>query len=256
MNRAEGDVDRKVFSRFFDDGNTERVFVDVGAARPDYLSVSALFRKKGWRVIAIEPNPEFAAMHRELGHEIFECACGTEDRDSVEFVVVNSHSEPYRGGAVSYESFSSLGIKEGYAKLLPASCGKTFIKVRVRRLDSILQDAGVDRIGVLSVDVEGWELDVLEGLDVARYRPDVIILENFLRLDRYKVRLRAVGYGLWRSLFPNQVFVRQELLRQIPVSERIAGNMSSLLASSLSLLARGARAGYRALRTIARRSYG
>jgi hypothetical protein len=46
-NLAEGNVDRLVFHEFFDDDMTERTFVDVGAARPDYLSISALYRKKG-----------------------------------------------------------------------------------------------------------------------------------------------------------------------------------------------------------------
>ena len=68
--RAEGGLDRIVHERFFGDASAG-VFVDVGAARPDYLS---FYRSAGWRVIVIEPNPEFCAAHRALGHEVLEYA--------------------------------------------------------------------------------------------------------------------------------------------------------------------------------------
>jgi hypothetical protein len=32
------------------------VLVEVGAAHPDYLSMSASYRSRGWRIIAIEPK--------------------------------------------------------------------------------------------------------------------------------------------------------------------------------------------------------
>jgi FkbM family methyltransferase len=226
MNRAELDVDQKVFAKFFDDGRRDRVFVDVGAARPDYLSISQLFRQKGWRVICIEPNPEFASLHRELGHEVYECACGAVDEDEVEFMLANSHGQAYEGGSVTYESFSSLSLKPGYRSLLPDNVELKPIKVKVRRLDSILEEAGVSSVDVISADVEGWELEVLQGVDLRRINPSVIILENFLRDKAYKRRLRQLGYVLWKRLFPNEVYIRPVLLRRMPWAERLAVMLS------------------------------
>jgi hypothetical protein len=118
-NRAEGDVDLKVYARFFSGTPTNGLLIDVGAARRDFLSVGASFRNRGWRVIAIEPNPEFYEMHRRLGHEIYAYACGDHDEDDVSFCLVNSHGSDYEGGKVSFESFSSLSIKESYTALNP-----------------------------------------------------------------------------------------------------------------------------------------
>jgi FkbM family methyltransferase len=215
LNRAEGDIDRAVLARFFAQPQArQRIFVDVGAARPDYLSISARFREQGWRVICIEPNPDFAALHAKAGHEVYQYACAAEDRDGVEFSVVNSHNAPYEGGAVSYESFSALSIKPAYLALKP-DLDTRKISVNVRRLDTILGEHAPDVsvIDVLSADVEGWELEVLEGLDVARYQPKVMILENFLRDRAYVRRLRDLGYVLWRRSFPNDVYVLPELLK-------------------------------------------
>lgn len=213
-NRAEGDIDVAILSRFFREPSARRrIFVDVGAARPDYLSISARFREQGWRVIGIEPNPDFAQRHEELGYEIYRYACGTEDRDDASFQVVDSHSTPYEGGEVSYESFSALSIKPAYAALKPNLDSRT-IHVKLRRLDTILGEHApeVDQIDVLSADVEGWELEVLAGLNLARYRPKVMVLENFLRDRTYITRLQELGYKLWRRSFPNDVYVLPEML--------------------------------------------
>jgi hypothetical protein len=89
---AEKDIDRIVQSEFFSD-NIPGVLIEVGAARPDYLSIGASFRERGWQVISIEPNPGFCELHRAQGHNILQYACSEEDKDDVDFYVVNSNNE-------------------------------------------------------------------------------------------------------------------------------------------------------------------
>jgi FkbM family methyltransferase len=210
-NRAEGDVDKVVRRRFFRDQNAG-VFVDVGAANPNYLSISALYRSLGWNVIAIEPNPVFCEMHRELGHEILQYACSDRNEDDVDFHVVDSHGERYENGHVSYESFSSLAIKEAYARIRPTMDVKK-IKVKLRRLDTILEAhaPGVERIDILSVDVEGWELEVLAGLNFQKYRPRVLVIENLFDDAAYRTQINSYGYLLWRYIPPNDIYVAREV---------------------------------------------
>jgi FkbM family methyltransferase len=210
---AEGGVDRIVHRAFFAEGGPGGVFVDVGAAKPDYLSVSALFRAQKWRVISIEPNPEFCRLHAERGFEVLQYACGSRDEDDVPFQVVDSHGIAYEQGQVSFESFSSLGIKPEYAAL-KRSPDVREIKVKLRRLDTVLQAHApdVERIDILSVDVEGWELEVLDGLDMVRHRPRVIILENLFNARRYRLYLERRGFMLWKRVYPNDVYVSSELV--------------------------------------------
>jgi FkbM family methyltransferase len=209
VSHAEGEVDRAVQQRFFP-GQTSGVFVEVGAARPDYLSISALYRSLGWTVIAIEPNPAFCEMHRARGYEVLEYACGDHDEDGVDFCVVNSHGTQYENGEVSYESLSSLAIKDAYASTI-STLDVSKIKVNLRRLDTILAThaAGIQHIDILSVDVEGWELEVLEGLDLAKYRPRVMVIENLFRDKKYRAYMRARGYRLWRCLRPNDIYANE-----------------------------------------------
>jgi FkbM family methyltransferase len=212
QNRAEGDVDQYVRRKFFRTQNTG-IFVDVGAANPNYLSVSALYRTLGWTVIAVEPNPAFAEMHRKLGHEVMQCACGDRDEDNVDFSVVDSHGTQYENGKVSFESFSSLAIKESYKSLKPDLDIKK-IKVNLRRLDTILaaRTPPVDHIDILSVDVEGWELEVIAGLDLQKYKPRVMVIENLFNEEKYRQNITSKGYTLWKFLAPNDIYVRRDLI--------------------------------------------
>ena len=195
-------------STSFFERKAKAFFIEVGAARPDLLSIGALFRKRGWRVIAIEPNPVFCEMHRAKGNEILQYACGTQDEDDVEFSVVHSHSN----NQISNESYSSLSIKAGYAALEENMDNLDVEKIRVklRRLDSIMAAHApeVERVDCLSIDVEGWELEVLEGFNLSKFRPRVMIIENLLDDENYRTYMTKHGYSLWKTLHPNEVYVR------------------------------------------------
>ena len=214
---AEMDVDRHIWEAFFADRTAPGVLVEVGAARPDYLSISASFRRRGWKVVAVEPNPDFCAAHRAQGYEVHQFACSDSEADDVEFFVVDSRGAEYLDGKVSFESFSSLGIKDDFAALHETVKDKTNVRtvpVKVRKLDTILSqlEPDVQRVDVLAVDVEGWELNVMRGFSIERYKPRVIILENLFKSDDYVRYMKDVGFDLWQRLEPNDIYVERSLM--------------------------------------------
>jgi hypothetical protein len=88
---VEGDVDLVVQDAFFPDPACRGTMIEVGAAKPDYLSVSASFRSRGWRVISIEPDPYFCGMQRSQGNDVLQYAYGDTDQDDVSFFVVHTN---------------------------------------------------------------------------------------------------------------------------------------------------------------------
>jgi FkbM family methyltransferase len=199
---AEDGTDRYLRETFFRDRGYG-VMVEVGAAGPTFLSMSKHFRESNWRVIAVEPQPKFIEQHRKARSYVLPFACSDRDEDDVEFEVVYQPAE-YNGGKITYESFSSLGVTDEYRKHNP-SITSTFIKVNVRRLDTLLAQEKISSIDLLSIDVEGWELQVLAGFSAEKYRP-VIVMENFTRDPRYVSYLEGRGYQLYSERFPNQIF--------------------------------------------------
>ena len=202
---AEDDTDRWLRETFFRD-TPAGAMVEVGAAGPTFLSMSRHFRESGWRVLAIEPNPHFIAMHQAAGSEVLPYACGEQDADGVDFEVVLQPAA-FAGGQVSYESFSSLKVKDSYRVHNPSIKAQR-IKVNVRRLDTILAQHAPDleRLDLLSIDVEGWELEVLNGFSLERYAPRVVVIENFVRDPDYEAYMRRRAYQLYADRFPNQIY--------------------------------------------------
>jgi FkbM family methyltransferase len=207
---AEGNVDSLVYQAFFSRDKIGRVVIEVGAARPDFLSISAYFRSLEWNVLAIEPNPAFCELHRKSGYEVLQYACGDHDEDEVDFTIVESLNSQYGGETVTFESFSSLGVRGAYLELAK-TCAviEKKIKVKLRRLDTILEihAPNLQEIDILAIDVEGWELQVMQGLSVSRYRPKVLIVENLFGDPSYNAYMEGIGYALWQAVFPNQVYV-------------------------------------------------
>jgi FkbM family methyltransferase len=196
-------------NKFFN-GIDSGIMVEVGAAGPEFLSQSKPFRDIGWRCICVEPNPKFAKMHKDYGNEIYEYACSFEDRDNVNFQIVDMGN-----GELSNESFSSLEVSEELS-LISGFSGKNSLNIRsinvnVRKLDTILEEAKISKVDYVIVDVEGWELNVMKGFTTSKYQPRVIVLESAF-MNTYQIYhdyMSNLGYefdSLDNTTGPNLVY--------------------------------------------------
>lgn len=155
-----------LLARVFD-GISRGFYVDVGAHDPEYLSITKHFYDRGWRGINVEPVPaahrNFESLRPRDVNLAF--AAGREEGEARFFIPGDS-------------AFATLD--EDVAKHSARTLGdKTIVSatVRIRPLTAILEEHEVRHIDFLAIDVEGAELAVLEGLDLARYRPVVIVCE-------------------------------------------------------------------------------
>jgi FkbM family methyltransferase len=199
---GDQNIDAIIRSRYFSDYSYKGTIVEVGGATPEYLSMSRHFKLNGWRAIVIEPNPTFCEAHRKIGNEIYELACSNVDEDNVDFVVVHANS-----GKVTDHSFSSLKVKDSYRQIANNWVDRlkhTMIKVNVRKLDTIIKDYQIENIDILSVDVEGWELEVMQGLSLIK--PKVVILENIFKEESYRQFMSEFGYKFIEKIWDNDIY--------------------------------------------------
>jgi FkbM family methyltransferase len=216
---AEHDIDELVRAKFFANRRAG-VLVEVGAAGPDFLSIGASYRASDWKVISIEPNPHFCEAHRARGNDVLQYAASDTESDNEPFELVHFTDNKYLGGDVSYESFSSLGRRGAHASSFETVRHKatlTTVPVKVRKLDTILamHHPEIEKVDMLAVDVEGWELNVMRGFNIDHYQPDVVILENFGTEPEYTAHMREHGYKLWLRQEPNEIYIRHGKLRRL-----------------------------------------
>ena len=169
-------------------------YVDVGAFDPIRFSNTWTLYRQGWRGIDIEPSPEGARRLRRL-----------RPRDTVVNVGVAGAA-----GNLCYHAFNDPALNTFDAGLADARNDGTVYRivdrstVPVERLDVLLDrhmPAG-QAIDLLTVDVEGFDLEVLMSSDWTRFRPEFVLAEALdFDLERsgeaaLPAFMHAMGYRL------------------------------------------------------------
>jgi hypothetical protein len=54
------------------------------------------------------------------------------------------------------------------------------------------------------VDVEGWELEVMQGLSLIK--PQVVILENIFKEESYRQFMSEFGYKFIEKIWDNDIY--------------------------------------------------
>lgn len=191
-----------LLARFFDN-KREGFYVDVGAHHPKRFSNTYYLYKLGWKGINIEPNQSVGDLFNELRpRDInipFAVAAADEEKDLYLFAesALNTFSQQL---ADEYQ-------KNGHSLIETR-------KVRTRRLDQLLDEHIKNQtIDFMSIDVEDYELPVLESNDWSKYRPSLLLIEilNFdmNHIDHFPVHAFIVrqGYELCAKTY-NTVFYK------------------------------------------------
>jgi FkbM family methyltransferase len=203
---AAGEQREQALVREFFGGARSGYFVEVGANRPRQESQTWHLEQLGWTGVLIEPQPNLAEDLRRLrAAQVFAVACSSPQN-------AGKRLRLHVAGALS-----SLDRE----RMAPGAEPERVIEVPVRTLDDILTEARAPAsFDLLSVDVEGHELEVLGGLDFARWRPRLVLLEDHVgSLARHRF-LKNAGYRLIRRFENNGWYVPRDATIAVPPRER------------------------------------
>ncbi len=141
-------------------------YIDVGAQDPVADSVTKAFYELGWRGINIEPVDHWfnkLLVDRPEDHNL-KVAAGAETGTIKLFEVVGTGMSTSAAGYAAQHASAGFEIQER--------------EVPARRLDDICDEFGVAEVHFLKIDAEGAEGAVLDGIDLHRIRPWIILLES------------------------------------------------------------------------------
>jgi FkbM family methyltransferase len=168
-------------------------FVDVGAHDGEQFSNSVFFeRDRGWLGLCIEPNPAVFARLRQVRRADCVQCCIAARHGSVDFLQVTGADEMLSGMVSTY-------APERRERLLGSAASDRdshrVIAVPALPLRALLGPRNVREVHLLSIDIEGGEVEALQSLDFDRCFVHAVCIENNDRTNRTSDRmLRDLGF--------------------------------------------------------------
>lgn len=193
---------------FFQLGIDKPVYLDIGAYHPFILSNTYLFYQKGASGVTIEPDPNGVILLNKYRHRDVTLQAGIGknlEETEANFYVMSSRrlSTLVKEEAMRIQASSSYRIKKVESiKLLPISTV----------FQSYFYGQAPDFI---SLDVEGFDLEILRTIDFELYRPKVFCVET-IEYEEKKASIKNEqlirflvdnGYFVYADTYINTIFV-------------------------------------------------
>ncbi len=174
------------------------IFIEAGANDGFTQSNTYYLEKfKNWNGLLVEAIPSLyeKARRRRPQCQVFNCALVPFGQEGQKVELTYGNLMSVVRGAMSSPQAEAEHIRQ--ARQHDSKAGTYSVKVPGRCLSSLIDECRFNNIDFLSLDVEGFEEQVLCGLDFNRHRPTYICVEA-----RYRAAVEAV-------LFPYYDFVEQ-----------------------------------------------
>lgn len=168
-------------------------FVEAGAVDGFFESNTYhLERLRHWNGILIEPVPAMYGrikFNRPRSYR-FNCALGAPSKVGQKLLVKSAHA-----------------MSKVIDEQPNSSTSAAFCSVPVRTLTSILDEVSPNSVDLLSLDVEGYEIEALKGLDFSKWLPRYMLIEcltpdSKVEMDRFlSGQYRCIDQFTYRDFF-------------------------------------------------------
>ncbi len=184
-------------------GKLDGFFVEVGAYDGEKFSVSYGFESVGWKGVLIEAIPAAYEKCRALrkNSRVVHAALSKPGHPPTATFTVSTQIE-----MLSYLTADAHHLADFERRQLP----RQTVRVPVMTMNDVLKDH-TGPIDFVSVDVEGGEVDLLEGFDLERFRPRLLMIEDSaMKPDSAVLRyMEGKPYELVGGAGVNRLYVRR-----------------------------------------------
>lgn len=177
-------------------------YLDVGAFHPTISSNTYLFYLLGGRGVLVEPNPMMVDLLRRTrpDDDVVAAGIGIDERSAADYYIIRNVPQ--------LNTFS----REQAERHGPGAIERV-VEMPLVSIESVMTEHFDGKSpDLVSIDVEGLDLQVLQTLDFARFRPAVFCVETKVhgvteQVDPIAVLMAEHGYVVRGGSFVNTIFV-------------------------------------------------
>lgn len=164
-------------------GKKDGYFVEIGCLDGIEYSNTYYFEKKGWKGVCVEAHNDFITALRmnRPNSTVVHCAVGEDNKESVTFYANKA------GSLSTLDRSEEERWKKNYSNDFH---GFKEQQVPMRTLTSIFDELKLKSIDFVSLDIEGYEVKALAGLDFTKHKPKVFVIEY--KNDTHKAELEEI----------------------------------------------------------------
>ncbi|HEX3053271.1 MAG TPA: FkbM family methyltransferase [Aggregatilineaceae bacterium] len=156
--------------QLFKDQAAPGYFVEVGALDGTRFSNTYSFEREGWTGICVEAHPDYIPLIKRNRPNSICVWAAAGDHDGEITFYTNS-----RGSLSTLDPSMEGFFRQNYGRYFT---GFKPVQVPIKTLNTILSEANApSAIDIVSIDVEGAEMLVLQGFDLTHYSPRVLVIE-------------------------------------------------------------------------------
>jgi FkbM family methyltransferase len=192
-------------------------YLDIGANNPQFISNTYLFYERGASGVLVEPN---AFLCEKLRAErprdtVLNVGIGTSEN------VKEADFYQFPAEADGLSTFSAAEAKHWETVGLNGKQYKVeqVLKMPLLNVNDVIANHFTECPDFVSIDVEGWDLQILKTFDFERCNPAVFCVETLAyrddgstyRLEEIGKFFESVGYFSFHETYANNIFVNKNL---------------------------------------------
>ena len=185
-------------------------YLDIGTNHPIFGNNTYLFYTRGSRGVLAEPDPNiFRVIQKTRRHDTcLNVGIGPADEKGAPYYVMTSRqlSTFKKEEADSYAASNNYGAQKI----------ERVIHVPLVAVNTLMEKYFPHGVDIVSIDTEGYDLEILQSLDLTKHAPKIMCVETLRFDDSGKEQKQRViidyllghGYKIYADTYINTIFVR------------------------------------------------
>lgn len=190
-------------------------YLEIGTHHPVFGNNTYYFYLRGSRGVCIEPDPRFKKLNRRYrSKDVFiQAGIGLRNDKHSDFYVFPKE----------YSGWNTFSKEEANKRKAETAIAYEVIQCELVTINDVIGTYFTATPNIVSIDVEGLDLDILQSLDFDKYRPDIICVESITfsnsneqqKISEIANFMKGKNYFVFADTYVNTIFCRAEAFKKI-----------------------------------------